>query len=105
MTKRIEGLFIDINSTSRKMEFTTKVFKRMSKLRLLKVYNWFGNEVHLPMDFEFPSSELTYMYWDGYPLESLPTNFDGTKLVELNLMYGNIKQLWERNKVLLSLFS
>lgn len=74
----------------------------MNKLRLLKVYNWFGNEVHLPLDFEFPSSELTYLYWDGYPLESLPKNFDGTKLVELNLMYGSIKKLWERNKVLLS---
>ncbi|RVW60067.1 TMV resistance protein N [Vitis vinifera] len=98
-TKKIEGLFIDM-STSRRIQFSTKVFKRMNKLRLLKVYNWYGNEVHLPMDFEFSSCELRYLYWDGYPLESLPKNFDATNLVELDLIYGSIKQLWKRNEIL-----
>ena len=92
-------------STSRRIQFSTKVFKTMNKLRLLKVYNWYGNEVHLPMDFEFSSCQLRYLYWDGYPLESLPKNFDAMNLVELDLIYGSIKQLWKRNEVLLLLFS
>ena len=42
-------------------------------------------KMRLDMNFEFPSYELRYLYWDGYPLDFLPSNFDGEKLVELSL--------------------
>ena len=71
---------------SKQIEFTTEAFKMMKKLRLLKVhqdanYDCFPGEavtapkVHFSGDFEFPSYELRYLQWDGYPLESLPSNF------------------------------
>ena len=64
----------------------------MKRLRLLKVHwsnhNDFMEKKYrmlLPEDFEFPSYELRYLYWDGYSLKSLPLYFDGENLVELHL--------------------
>ncbi|RVX13110.1 TMV resistance protein N [Vitis vinifera] len=111
-TKAIEGIFLDM-STSKQLQFTTKAFKRMKMLRLLKVhrdakYDSIVNSLtpvepskvllsqeHFCRDFEFPSQELRYLHWDGYPMESLPSNFYAENLVELNLRCSNIKQLWE----------
>ena len=100
--------------------FNSNVFAKMTSLRLLKVhlgvyYHHFGcihekdyyaiikntSKMRLDMKFEFPY-ELRYLYSDGYPLDFLPSNFDGEKLVELHLKCSNIKQLWQGHKVLLS---
>ena len=81
----------------------------MNRLRLLKIHNPREDQLflkdHLPRDFEFSSYELTYLHWDGYPLESLPMNFHAKNLVELLLRGSNIKEVWRGNKVLLLLFS
>lgn len=86
-TETIEGIILDLDMLkSKQIEFTTEAFKMMKKLRLLKVhqdanYDCFPGEavtapkVHFSGDFEFPSYELRYLQWDGYPLESLPSNF------------------------------
>ena len=100
-TRAIEGLFLD-------RWLTTKSFKEMNRLRLLKIHNPRRKlflEDHLPRDFEFSSYEYTYLHWDRYPLESLPLNFHAKNLVELLLRNSNIKQLWRGSKVLLLLFS
>ncbi|KAJ9675664.1 hypothetical protein PVL29_024537 [Vitis rotundifolia] len=114
-TKAIKGIFLDM-STSKQLQFTTKAFKRMKKLRLLIVHQganhdstvgyWTPREpsevhlsqVHFCGDFGFPSQELRYLHWDGYPMESLPSNFYAENLVELNLRGSNIKQLWETKR-------
>ena len=97
-------------SRLREMKFTTKAFRRMKGLRLLKVYwscsltNHIGREypkLLVPEDFKFPSYDLRYLHWERYPLESLPSNFDGENLIELNLEHSNIKHLWKMEKVVL----
>ncbi|RVW71073.1 TMV resistance protein N [Vitis vinifera] len=60
-------------------------------------------KVLLPKNFEFPSYEMRYFYWDAYPLKFLPSHFDGENLVELNLQSSNIKQIWKGNKCLQAL--
>ena len=50
-----------------------------------------ASKMQLGLDFEIPSHQLRYLYWDGYPLDSLPSNFDGENLVELHLKCSNIK--------------
>ena len=78
----------------------------MTKLRLLKIH-WAhestsmreDNKVKLSKEFEFPSYELRYFYWHGYPLESLPSSFYAVDLVELDMCYSNLKQLWESDLV------
>ncbi|RVW64057.1 Disease resistance-like protein CSA1 [Vitis vinifera] len=102
----LKGIFLD-TSPAEPIEFTTEAFKMMNKLRLLKVCRGHkcgsmvkNYEVHVSTDFEFPSSELRYLYWDEYPLESLPTNFHGEKLIELNLQNSKLRRLWEGSKPL-----
>ena len=92
------------------MQFNTKVFAEMKKLRLLKVY-WKKHydfmrkdyKLILHENFEFPSHELRYLCWEGYSLKSLPSNFKGENLVEIKLPNSNIRQLWQGNKVRLCL--
>ena len=87
-------------SASEEIHLTTKAFKKMKRLRLLRVYqnlennSLISNTIHLPQDFEFPSYELRYLHWDGWTLESLPSNFYGGELVALSLKYSSIKQLF-----------
>ena len=106
----------------KRVRFNPNVLDKMTKLRLLKVCSDFfrfdygssddtcndivknASKMKLGLDFEFPSYELRYLRWDGYPLEFLPSNFDGENLIELHLRCSNIKQLWQGNKVLLLLF-
>lgn len=57
------------------------------------------SKMHLPANFQIPSFELTFLHWDGYSLESLPSNFQADNLVELHLRCSNIKQLCEGNMV------
>ncbi|KAK0579946.1 hypothetical protein LWI29_033830 [Acer saccharum] len=43
----------------------------------------------------FLPDELRYLHWGRYPLEVLPSSFNPENLVELDLFYSKIKQLWE----------
>ncbi|KAJ9671299.1 hypothetical protein PVL29_027334 [Vitis rotundifolia] len=109
-SKAIEGIFLDM-SRSREISFTTKAFERMERLRLLKVYwscdvnvNDMGKEYQkliLPEDIEFLSYDLRYLHWEGYSLKSLPSNFEGHNLIELNLEHSNIKYLSQGEKIIL----
>ena len=56
-------------------------------------------KLHLYGDFKFLSNNLRSLYWDGYPLKSLPSNFHPENLVELNMCFSQLKQLWEGKKV------
>ena len=86
---KLEGMLLNRNSDNEVEWAYDSVMKIASKMQL-------------GLDFEIPSYELRYLRWDGYPLDSLPSNFDGENLVELHLKCSNIKQLWQGNKVLLS---
>jgi hypothetical protein len=82
----------------------------MKKLKMLEISNvvnfspwlskardtleWHGD----PLNFML-SNELCVMNWWGYPLESLPTNFQSDNLVELIMHYSFIKQPWDGRKV------
>ena len=123
----VETISLDLSKLKR-VHFISNVFAKMTRLRLLKVHSSFllefddedlTNEDHdviienaskmkLGLDFEFPSYELRYLCWDGYPLEFLPSNFDGENLIELHLKKlkcSNIKRLWQGEKVLLLLLN
>ncbi|KAJ9701111.1 hypothetical protein PVL29_006455 [Vitis rotundifolia] len=104
--KNVEAIFLDL-SRSTPLQVSTKIFAKMKQLRLLKIY-WSGYrgttekkfKVILPKDFQFPAHELRYLHWEGYPLKSLPSNFLGENLIELNMRDSNIKQLWQGNECL-----
>ncbi|CAH2078534.1 unnamed protein product [Thlaspi arvense] len=103
-TAEIRGLFLDMSNVE-SMKLSGDIFTRMSSLKFLKLYNshcskWCESDCR----FRFPNGidcfpdELVYLHWQGYPLEHLPLNFNPKKLVDLNLRYSNITQLWEDEK-------
>lgn len=91
-------------STSKQIQFSAKAFKRMKRLRVLKVHQddqydsmvKYCKDVHIPEDFTFPSYDLRYLHWDGYPLKSLPLCFHVENLVELSLQSSGIEKLWDK---------
>ncbi|WKA11198.1 hypothetical protein VitviT2T_028733 [Vitis vinifera] len=105
-TKAIKGILFNL-SIPKPIHITTESLEMIKNLRLLKIYLDHesssmreDNKVKLSKDFEFPSSELRYLYWQGYPLESLPSIFFMEDLVELDMRYSNLTQLWENDTLL-----
>ena len=92
-------------SELKEIGFTTNVFVKMKKLRLLKIYDNDHEDlmrkkykVILPKNFEFPHN-LRYLHWDRCNLKSFPSKFYGENLIEINMKSSNLKQLWKGNQV------
>ncbi|XP_057998378.1 disease resistance protein RUN1-like isoform X1 [Hevea brasiliensis] len=95
-TERVEGIWLDTSQIG-EVDLISTAFLRMYNLRLLKIYNFTirnNCKLHLPRGLEFLSDKLRYLHWNGCPLSSLPSNFQAENLVELNLAYSNVRQLW-----------
>ncbi|XP_031253114.1 putative disease resistance protein At4g11170 [Pistacia vera] len=100
-TDAIEGLLLDM-SKIREMHLNSEAFTNMRNLRLLKFYlsdQLLGDFVNnpklcFPQGLEYLSDELRCLYWVGFPLKTLPPRFSPEKLIEPNLPYSNIEQLW-----------
>jgi len=78
----------------------------MNKLQYLDIYSkdlfpQNHRSLYLPQGLESLPNELKYLRWEQYPLESLPSKFNGEKLVMLNLQYSQVKKLWHEEKVIL----
>ncbi|KAL6316585.1 hypothetical protein AAG906_018840 [Vitis piasezkii] len=68
----IKGILLDL-SIPKWIDITTESFAMMKNLR--------------------------YIYWYGYPLESLPSSFYIEDLVELDMCYSSLKQFWQNDMV------
>ncbi|CAN7116567.1 unnamed protein product [Brassica rapa subsp. narinosa] len=100
-TSAIEGIFLDMSQL--KFDASPSIFEKMCNLRLLKFYcsKVIENRgVSLPQGLEYLPSKLRLLYWEYYPLSSLPQCFDPKNLVELNMPYSCVKKLWKGKKSL-----
>ena len=95
--KNIQAISLHL-SELKEIQFTTKVFAKMQKLRLLKILTREEFKVLLPKDFELPHN-LRYLQWQGCTLRALPSNFFGENLIEINLKSSSLKKTLERKKV------
>ncbi|XP_048231269.1 probable WRKY transcription factor 19 [Ricinus communis] len=100
-------------SDSRDMELSSTAFKRMNKLKFLEFYSPYGHQqelhaarkicnISLSKGLSFLPDELRYLYWDKYPLTSLPLNFCPDNLVQLHLIGSHVQQLCNRDQVCFS---
>ncbi|CAN6913204.1 unnamed protein product [Brassica oleracea] len=103
-TECVRGIFFNMSNVE-KIKLSPDVFIRMSNLKFLKFHNshcsqWCDNDHKFQfcegLD-HFPD-ELVYLHWQGYPYNCLPSEFNPEELVDLNLRYSHIKQLWETEK-------
>ncbi|XP_024641700.2 disease resistance protein RPV1, partial [Medicago truncatula] len=91
-TKVVEALVLKLPISSSKC-FSTKAFKKMTRLRLLQLTG-----VQLDGDFEYISRNLRWLSWNGFPLTCIPTSFYLGNLVSIELENSNIKLLWKETQ-------
>ncbi|XP_050155237.1 disease resistance protein RPV1-like isoform X2 [Malus sylvestris] len=99
-TKVVESLILDLTNSD-EVFLNAEAFVIMTQLRLLKIsqkYSIFKHDYckqHLMGRFKFLSHELRCLIWNGFPLKSLPSNCQFKNLVDLDMQYSLIEQLWE----------
>ncbi|KAG4177036.1 hypothetical protein ERO13_A11G282539v2 [Gossypium hirsutum] len=108
-TKTLKGMLLDMSRIP-KLELRAEAFVKMRKLKFLKFYlpSTFGrvqmkSKILLPQGLLSLPNELRYLYWEGYPLKTLPASFDPRNLVELDMRDSNVEQLWEGKQDLVNL--
>ncbi|XP_031741455.1 LOW QUALITY PROTEIN: uncharacterized protein LOC101204365 [Cucumis sativus] len=91
-TEAIKGIMMDLDEEG-ESHLNAKAFFSMTNLRILKL-----NNVHLSEEIEYLSDQLRFLNWHGYPLKTLPSNFNPTNLLELELPNSSIHHLWTASK-------
>ncbi|CAN6565188.1 unnamed protein product [Malus baccata var. baccata] len=91
-TETVESIILD-SWNSDEGCLIVESFDRMTKLRLLKISAHGIQQLTGPL--KFLSSELRCLSWYGFPLKSLPSNFQFENLVGLDMQYSLIDRLWE----------
>ncbi|PRQ54968.1 putative TIR domain, winged helix-turn-helix DNA-binding domain-containing protein [Rosa chinensis] len=92
-TDSIQGMVMELTKLQA-AHWKPEAFSNLSQLSLLHICN-----VELPDGLTCLSNSLRIVEWTGYPLRSLPQNFEADELIELNLCHSNIEQLWKGTKV------
>ncbi|XP_019053234.1 PREDICTED: TMV resistance protein N-like isoform X2 [Nelumbo nucifera] len=93
-TRKVEGLALNFPKWE-ETHVGAKAFAKMHNLRLLKV-----NYVNIEGGFEYLPKELRWLYWFGFPLRSIPMEFNLQNLVVLDMQYSRIKKVWTETKLL-----
>ncbi|KAB2596592.1 TMV resistance protein N-like [Pyrus ussuriensis x Pyrus communis] len=99
-TKVVESIILDLTNSD-EVCLNAEAFVSMTQLRLLKIsqkYSIFKHDYckqHLIGHLKFLSRELRCLSWLGFPLKSLPSNFQFKNIVDLDMQYSLIERLWE----------
>ncbi|AES87072.2 putative TIR domain, winged helix-turn-helix DNA-binding domain-containing protein [Medicago truncatula] len=91
-TEAVKGLALEF---PREVCLETKSFKKMNKLRLLRLAG-----VKLKGDFKYLSGDLKWLYWHGFPETYVPAEFQLGSLVVMELKYSKLKQIWNKSQML-----
>ncbi|CAL1400717.1 unnamed protein product [Linum trigynum] len=73
--------------------------RKLESLRVMDTTTEGSSRLHMASKLTALSNELRSLHWHGYPFESLPANFYPRNLVEFNLSFSSLKNLWRGNKV------
>lgn len=88
----------------RELDMSPSAFEKMYNLRLLQIYvtKYIYDDkyckLYLSQGLEFLPS-INVLHWEGYPLKSLPSKFSPENLVELQMPYSKVEQLWTKDQV------
>ncbi|PRQ22466.1 putative TIR domain, P-loop containing nucleoside triphosphate hydrolase [Rosa chinensis] len=91
-TDKIRAMVMDLPELE-VAHWKPEAFSNLTQLSLLHIRN-----VNLPEGLTSLSNSLRLLDWSGYPLRSLPQNFEADELIELNLCRSNIEHLWKGAK-------
>ncbi|XP_068325386.1 disease resistance-like protein DSC1 [Pyrus communis] len=113
-TAKVQCIYVDTSSLTR-LQLSSSSFKEMYNLRLLKIHGSedfpkfigfhdaiFGEvyyKIDLSQGLESLPNALRYLYWERYPLKSLPSKFSPNNLVELRMPYSRLEAPpWNKNQ-------
>ncbi|XP_070663324.1 TMV resistance protein N-like isoform X4 [Malus domestica] len=91
-TEKVQAIILP-GSWIRELNLDRADFKNMYNMRLLEVTSWARETLNHKTLF-LPNS-LRYLYWKSYPLKSLPPEFSLENLVELDMPFSEVTQLWD----------
>ncbi|KAI9081637.1 hypothetical protein K1719_036373 [Acacia pycnantha] len=94
-TKAIEGISLKMETTPNRCLVDSKAFKKMRKLRLLRL-----DFVNVEGDFKHLSRELSWLCWHGFPLKYAPNNFYQKNLVAIDFKCSNLREVWKEPQLL-----
>ncbi|XP_068343856.1 disease resistance protein RUN1-like isoform X3 [Pyrus communis] len=91
--EEIQGLTLDLSGLQ-KPSFSTEAFGKMYGLRLLKLkgVKFTGRYEDLSKHL---SNKLSWLCWPEFPMDRIPSDFDETNLVDIDLSHSNI--VWENS--------
>ncbi|KAL6130690.1 hypothetical protein ACLB2K_069069 [Fragaria x ananassa] len=105
-TEAVEGIILDL-SKLKELCVNYEAFVGMKRLKLLQLTNNSFSisscKQHVSGDLKSLSNELRVLVWHGYPLKSLPYDFQPTNLIKIDMsgsQTSHIEQLWEGTKPL-----
>ncbi|KAK9290497.1 hypothetical protein L1049_008667 [Liquidambar formosana] len=93
--EKIEGLILNL-PTSNEVHLSREAFKNMHKLRLLQlnyVHVMTGGYPHFP-------KKLRRLCWHGFPLKFIPNSIHVDHLVDIDMQYSKLRQVWREIKFL-----
>ncbi|XP_024030737.1 TMV resistance protein N [Morus notabilis] len=117
-TKSVIGISLDLSKIDEDLWLEPTVFETMPNLRLLKIYNSGHNNclqnleqnlllnlkrligkkcrlIYLHKDLRYLPNSIRYLSWIEYPSKTLPIKFRPESLVELEMPYSQLTQLWD----------
>ncbi|CAN6544828.1 unnamed protein product [Malus baccata var. baccata] len=103
-TTDVKALFVNWSKIQKVQERSLERadFRVMSKLIMLIGNSFQTYDLTFTASLDFPDS-LRYLYWWGYPLKSLPSNFSPKRLVELHMPFSKVEKLWTEDQGLVNL--
>ncbi|KAK9288843.1 hypothetical protein L1049_017309 [Liquidambar formosana] len=93
-TEAVEGLVAKLPK-SNVLSLSTKAFAKMHRLRLLQL-----NNVHHIEGNDNIFKQLKCLRWHAFPLKFIPKKFHVENLVDIDMQYSMLRQLWKEIKVL-----
>ncbi|XP_075649786.1 TMV resistance protein N-like [Castanea sativa] len=91
-TEAVQRIFLNTH-VQKEEHLNAESFTGMKRMRLPEIRN-----VQLPQDLNYLPNRLSVTKCHGYPLKSMPTSFQPTKVVELRMRCSCMEQLWKAIK-------
>lgn len=92
-TNKVQGIMIKFPEPD-EICLNAESFSNMKNLQL-----FINSNARISGDINYLPNKLKILDWPGYPLQTLPSNFNPKKLVELNLPHSHLSRLWLGFKV------
>ena len=74
--------------------FEAYAFEKMKMLRFLQL-----DHVQMTGDYGYLSKQLRWIYWQGFPLESIPNNFYLKGAIVMDFQRSNLRLVWKEPEV------